>query len=465
MAMSMLTLEQLPDDVIVMVLQHLPVEDVLDCRLVCKRLCGLSLQRDVWRHLSLKDDNPHAGAVLHLAPCLDKLTVTGRVPTLAVTTTSCAVSNLELEDGEAFDDAKYALAVLNQESLGRLKRLVLGIVSPKEMIKADLLFRTVAACAGLDSLSVFYEPPSTTHPIVRGPPASSLTMFRCVVGGNSASFVNAILAGHAATLEEVEIDNADSDLKNTTLADLLAAMPRLHSLRCDSTLSGLEKVAECKTLTDVNIYLWRFRGDLDRVAEFLRRANQLRRVHLQNSTVDSIGKYCTVLVEALVSSRRSLVERLALDAFDDVRPLLRALPSLPALRHLDLDGAEPDDELLMSITPVTAPALRLLEIALVGAGRCPHAWMHGAAVKATLTANPLLHIQLWCNAGHWYAPQECEVCPEYCHRGVEWHAVEKIGLYSHAPEQCPSPEDHNDDVDWQRCFGRRTNVACTWIHL
>ncbi|XP_026274399.2 uncharacterized protein LOC113203764 [Frankliniella occidentalis] len=505
MASFVLTLEQLPDDVLVLAMQLLSVEDILACRLVCKRLCGLALHPDVWLHRSLKDDEPRADAVLHLAPCLEKLTVTGRVPTLAVTTTRCAVASLELKKNsyrEFRNAAEYAFAVRNQEFLGRLKKLELDIYGEAN---ADVLYRTVASCSGLDSLTVVFGP-QTTHPVVHGPPSSSLTIFRCGVSANSTSFVNTILAGHAATLEKVEINNArieQFDVGETTTADLLAAMPRLRSLLCDSTFCGFEEVAACKTLRDVTIELWICSGDFGSVAKFLRRAKQLQRVRLENGTGVSIGEHGAALVDALVSSGWSHVERLALYELEDAQPLLRALPSLPALRHLDLVNADTEDEderglfyefeafedarpflyalpplptlrhldgvdvLLKSITPVTAPALRLLEIEVVSV-KCPHAWIHRAAVKAALMANPLLHIQLWCYPTRRPAPQECEVCERDCHQGVKWHEVKKIGLYSHDPEECPSPEDltpTNDDNNWRRSLFERPNVACTWIHM
>ncbi|XP_052132004.1 uncharacterized protein LOC127751859 [Frankliniella occidentalis] len=272
------TLEQLPDDVIVMVLQYVPVEDVLDCRLVCKRLCGLALHRDVWRHRSLEDDDEYAGAVLHLAPCLDTLKVTGRVPTLAVTTTRCAVASLELIAGpdESINVAEYALAVRNQELLGRLRKLELNICLESA---ADVLVRTVAMCSNLESLEIYEDFPDVTHPVVHGPPRPSLTNFRCVVDENSASFVNTILAVHAATLEHVNLGSG-FDNEETTPANLLASMPRLCSLRCNKMVPGLNVVADCKTLRDVSFYANWEPDNIDVLSEFLRQATQLRRVHL-----------------------------------------------------------------------------------------------------------------------------------------------------------------------------------------
>ncbi|XP_052128021.1 uncharacterized protein LOC127750409 [Frankliniella occidentalis] len=470
MASSVLTLEQLPDDVLVLAMQFVSVEDVLSWRLVCKRLCDLALHRDVWRHRSLRDDEPCADAVLHLAPCLDKLKVTGPDPSLAVTTTRCAVACLDLRKAGygPFNAAEYALAVRNQEHLGRLRRLVLGVeMNPLEEPTADVLFWTVASCSGLDRLEVLYAPPIINQPVVHGPPSSSLKVFKCVACIETVSLVNTVLAGHAATLEEVEI-YTDLDLWETTTADLLAAMPRLRSLRCDCSIGGLEKVAECKTLRDLDICLNGCTGDVDNAAKLLRRANQLRHVLLDNAAWDDpIVESWPVLAEALAWSGRFPLERLALKGFEEVEllgPLIRALPSLPALRFLYLD-TEPVDELLKSISPAMAPALRLLRFP-IRREKCPHAWIHRTALKTTLLANPLLHIQLWGNIFH-SRSQDCAMCVGDCdrHQGVEWHNTRYMGFYSHDPDTCPCPEDHSDHTDWKGSSSRANNFTCTWIHM
>ncbi|XP_052132005.1 uncharacterized protein LOC113216450 [Frankliniella occidentalis] len=471
MATSVLTLEQLPADVIVMVLQYLPVKDVFDCRLVCKRLCDLALHWDVWRHRSLEDDAPHAGAVLRLAPCLNKLQVKGRVPTTttAATTTRCAVASLELysDTGAVINAAEYALAVRNQELLGRLRKLELNTdLRPA----SDVLVKAVAMCSNLESLEIFDDLPDVSHTVVHGPPRPSLTNFRCSVDKNSASFAHIILALHAATLEQVSISAVD-DFAETRIPELLVNLPRLRSLRYGLSLCGLNVVVECKTLREVSIYVDSELENIDVLSDFLRRANQLRRVHLDCGWVDedSHPEVGAVLVRALTWSGRSHshLEWLALEGVTDVRPLLRALPSLPALRHLDLDAA-PADELLKSITPVTAPALRSLGV-VAREEACPHAWIHGAAVKATLAENPSLHIQLWCLRNiKKCETQDCGACVTGCHREVRWGGGEKIGLYSHDPDKCPSPGVHTDDAtDWLRSYFHRYEVACTctWYHI
>ncbi|XP_052127236.1 uncharacterized protein LOC127750234 [Frankliniella occidentalis] len=456
MATSSVTMELLPDDVLVMVMQFLDVADVLACRLVCKRLCGLALHPDVWRHRSLSDDEPCASAVLRLAPCLNKLIVTGQVSTLAVTTTRCAVKKMILlathtkaTDQMALMATEYAYAVYKQESLGRLRHLELCQMYHLHMPVTDVLLRTVASCSDLKSLVFNSELPVTSTRVVHGPSRSSLTYFHCPFGESSASFLLTILAGHAATLEEISI-GSDLDFEETGTADLLAAMPRLRFLKCEDSLRGFEVVAECKTLRRVHICLFGDHDEFDGLPKFLRRAKQLRRVHLENIRPIS-AEYSTALFEALTSPGRSHLERLTLEGFEDVRPLFHAKTSLSHLRYLSVRLEFIDDEMLLSITPVTAPALETLELRC--REKCRHALIHRDAVKATLAANTSLHIQIFYGTRSKCEPQDCTVCAGGCHPAVEWAKVFRIGLFSHDPDKCPSLEAHTDDTE------------CSWIHM
>ncbi|XP_052132408.1 uncharacterized protein LOC113203046 [Frankliniella occidentalis] len=470
MAESLVNMELLPDDVLITVLQFLDVEDVLACRLVCKRLCGLALDQYVWRHRSLADDHPRAGAVLLLAPCLKMLTVTGRVPTLAATTTGCAVESLELRsrDADPFSPAEYSLAVLKQEALGRLRRLKVAGMDRGVSTGPDVLARTIASCSGLESLEVLGWLPELSRPIVRGPSAPSLTRFHCLANERAASFVYSILASHAPTLEEVST-GTDFPFQETVTAKFLAKLPRLRSLRCENPIGGLEAVAASPTLCEVSFEL--YPEDLDQfniLQQFLHRAGHLRSVHLSNCAE---GLFTDVLfaevVEALLAGPSRHLERLALQGFKEVRPLLLALPLLRSLHHLDLD-AEPDEDVLKGITPATAPALTLLELGQLPVGQCPHAWMHGPAVQAMLRQNPSLHILLRLNTFSIMCdPLDCGSCGLACHQEVRWGWEEErkvsIGIFSHGPAQCPAPDDHALAFDWQR--GDDGKAMVTWIHM
>ncbi|XP_052131839.1 uncharacterized protein LOC127751799 [Frankliniella occidentalis] len=453
---SVLNLQQLPDDVLVMVMQYLDVEDVLACRLVCKRLCGLALDRDIWRHRSFDDDDSCAGVVLRLAPCLDTLTLTDDVPT----TTRCSVAHLILRPYDTFNAAGYASAVRLQESYGRLRSLELYCSDVGLKTTNDVLLRTVVSCSDLESLGVFGQLPRTSPPVLQGPPRSSLKNFQYEVYEYSPFFVHTILTAHAATLEKVDLSSGFS-IEDTTTTALLAALPRLKSLRCNASMADLEAVAACRTLRDISIYLGESNVVLQAAAKFFRRANQLRSVCLPYGEPDETA----VLVEALASSGRSQLERLYLRCHEDVTgTLVRALPALPALRHLDFSEVTPDDDkLLLSITPATAPALRTMEFGCWG--RCPHPWIHRAAVKATLAANTSLHILLG------YGPicvlQNCGACVAGCHQQVNWRegGIRKIGLFAHDQDKCPSPDVHTDHSNNGNQWNRGGSLKCTWIHM
>lgn len=90
---------QSTDDSLIAVMQYLDVEDLIACRLVCKRISGLAAHPDVWRHRTLSYANPLVCQVLGLAPCLDILYVellTSECRESAYTSTRCAVEERKL---------------------------------------------------------------------------------------------------------------------------------------------------------------------------------------------------------------------------------------------------------------------------------------------------------------------------------------------------------------------------------
>ncbi|XP_026285045.1 uncharacterized protein LOC113211025 [Frankliniella occidentalis] len=451
----------LPADVLVAVMQFLPVKDVLACRLVCKELADLALCGDVWRHRQLAGDHSRASAVLRLAPRLDEVFVHRRT-LLAMTTTKCAVSKLTLLADlswfycSARHDARfplYAEAVRNQEALGRLRQLTLRSdmrLMNQKKIKADVLVSALATCSGLKKLTIDTVELQTDKPVTAGPIRPSLEFFRCrATDDNSVSFVNTMLAGHGATLEEVDIISSGPlwfkkpvDWADASPAHLLAAMPNLRTLRCDMTMPGLEAVAACTTLRALWLGAceseW---GDgvaaIEGASELLRRADQLREVGLDRrceafSLSPDVGR---TLLEALASSGKSQVERLSLVAFLDVRPLLSALPSLPALRTLAVVNTDFLEE-LMEFPPEGIP--------------CIHSWIHSDEVKAALLSNPSLHILL---QGRYDCDQEdCESCQRYCHQEIK--LLRHVGtgvqicLFSHEIGKCPSSKRHSEWLSW-----------------
>ncbi|XP_026293184.1 uncharacterized protein LOC113217485 [Frankliniella occidentalis] len=474
MSSEQLTLAQLPDDVLLVVMQLLDIAYLFALRLVCKRLGGLALHPDAWRHRRLHDTC--GCAVLRLAPCLDAA-VYGRdgkkhFHNSAFMATTCAVRHLDLfpEDN---DYAAIALVIRNQEALGRLRSVKL-MAWPKSQGRFDVLLKTLVACSSvLESLDLFISSkPYAMGPVLYGPPRSSLKCFRCETFKDAESFFNTLLAGHAATLEEVDFSVDSRHSISADTAALLLRMPRLRKLQC-LVFPGMEVLAACKMLADVSLGVSLEEGAIAGAVAFFRQANQLRVVSLDYTWLD----YCDMksLPRALASSGRSLVERLTIDNFyGELQPLFGALPRLPALRVLSFlnscmlrpCNADKMDELLLGLTPASAPTLRLLELSQEPVVNplfkgCIHAWlhMHSDSLKKALAANPLLHILVQnpsvCGDGDSCDDNVCDVCPLDCHPQVRGDAClrGKLGLFSHDPNKCPSPENHTIDS------------SHVWIHI
>ncbi|XP_052130565.1 uncharacterized protein LOC127751295 [Frankliniella occidentalis] len=397
-------MDLLPDDVILEVLQYLDVRDLLAFRRVCKRLGALVLAGRVWRHRELRlDGRPPNGSLrvppasprergpLHLlrvAPCLDHLHICAAAGTLrALTTTKCAVASLTLENNHlSFNAQVYAEVVGHQGALGRLRRV--HLIFSRSADVCGVLLDALTTLPRLESLTCSMGCPSTraSTALVPRPSAPSLRKFSWPLTRGTEPFVQAVLAGHSATLEDVELRLSYSgwtSWTDDTVAPLLAALPKLHSLRLNyPNLPGLPAVAACRALRKLCVDS--IMDKYSTVVELLRRAKQLRDVRLQ---LDWSGLGCEVL-EALASPA---LERLELQSGGNTEapPLLRALTTLPALRHLVLRigdyftsslTAAAARDLLQGITPATAPALRTLELKM-GREPCPHAWVHEDAVR------------------------------------------------------------------------------------
>lgn len=459
-----------PDILLVMVLAHLDVADLLNCRVVCKRLLRLVADRDVWRHRILCNGyKANANALLHLAPCLKELFILG--DTLSLTTTKCAVEELHLHISFAANElhqpvvtsAELALVVRVQEALGRLKRLHLRC--SRQLADGDVLLRTLAANSDLESLELLGLAPFANQPVLQGPTRSSLKRFQCILTQNSESFVTTVLAGHAATLETIDLGVPSHKYRaytggafDTTTARLLGAMPNLQELRC-GLVPGLESLAASETLKALRLIVHTFeRRAIEGAAETLRGASQLRTVSLDysftNGNEDRASEVGVKLIDALGSSRRrSQVEWLSLNAPPQVWPLLRALPSLAALRVLSVHMSLDDEVLLPRITPDTAPGLRVLVLHSNTEdsnllAECTHQWMHKERVTAAVLRNPSLHVLAW--ESFQCGDEDCVACTQGCHQEeVVWGQT--LGLTSHDLEECPSPEHHDDEPGGWKC--------------
>ncbi|XP_026290562.1 uncharacterized protein LOC113215176 isoform X1 [Frankliniella occidentalis] len=433
-------MDQLPDNVLVLVLQHVEVRDLFTCRLVCKRLGRLAMLPDVWRHQNL-----HRGSaayspalvslVLRLAPRLRLLYVrlsAEKRYQWAYASTRCAVAKLRLKvGGKGATGASDAAAMIcRQEMLGRLESIHIGIHIPRA-IEVPTLWGTLASTSRLKSLRVIVQnlaladwtPPITAAPVLSTPVlTSSLGAFRSDLLPGLTPYASKILAGHAPTLERVVLKGGAHSMTSTTTASLLAAMPNLKVLEC-CNLPGLSAVAACELLEVLHLTI---RTEIENrphaaeAAKLLLRSKHLRDVRLEYApAISSTADVGADIVLALASSGSPL-EKLAITNkgcggghFPQMYPLMSALPRLGALRRLQVDAQA--DFLLLAITPTTAPALEQVDVSLSD-GVCAHAWCHGDAVKTAVPANPSLHIRFKASTVVYCGENSCaEACSVGCH--------------------------------------------------
>ncbi|XP_052130056.1 uncharacterized protein LOC113214181 isoform X2 [Frankliniella occidentalis] len=432
-----LSLERLPDDALVLVLQHLDVPSLLTCRVVSKRLGALALHRDSWRHRVVGGHVLVRSCVcpeLRLAPCVRVLRVSTNFnkppPCLqvALAWTRCAAAELRLDVHQGAGDAQAAAALIyRQEALGRLRsiRLFMSFFSNA----ADLSLAAAAAMTpGVEKLevSVLALGVQTTplrHDCVVLTP--SLRYFKCQLNPKTAPYVNFVLAGHAATLETVELGCGLDSMACVATGPLLARLPKLSKLICWN-IPGVEDVAACGSLRDLQLTVrteTEHRGAVAGAAALLRRASQLLKIKVTYSP--GTPDVDVDVVRALGSSGRACVESLEIYNWTDdnhwhhfchLQELISAIPSLPALRHLrvGVNSVQQLDELARAITSTTAPALRTVDLGL-GKGACGHAWLHGDAFQSLMSMNPLLHFSLDSLPLYCADDEFCQACGQGCH--------------------------------------------------
>ncbi|XP_026277407.2 uncharacterized protein LOC113205849 [Frankliniella occidentalis] len=438
-------MEDLPDDVLLALLQYVDAKDVFACRLVCKRLCGLALHPDVWRRRCIEvlsslheDDCSWKCAALGLAPCLGALKVGLPSRTCVARNlkkTSCEVAKLSLDFwDDAIADARAPIG--RQVRLGRLSHLSLFFFDCHRECGAFLLklpvfapdLQTLAVSGNLDvGHHMVGADTQRFHNVYKaGERLAQLRHFDWRVNGLNEGFGSFLMFLFATSLEEVSFSSYLGapyvNVLSTERSERLAGMPNLRVLSCPA-LPGLEAVAACGSLREVTLYVMRMtHPDYPGAAAFLRGAVQLRKVTLQyRPGADSPADAGVDLVAALGASGRSQVESLVIDNdrvqdFPQLDPLLSALPSLPALQHLEVDVDAVPGELLQGITPVTAPALRSLRLRVYS--RCIHAWMHADAIRKFLAMNPCVQLLLlrrpkYCDGG-----VPCTVCALGCQHRI-----------------------------------------------
>ncbi|XP_026278736.1 uncharacterized protein LOC113206729 [Frankliniella occidentalis] len=516
-------MDLLPDDVLAMVMSRLDVEDLLACRLVCKRLAGLAQHPDVWRRrwigvgdplsLQLYGPMPWLCQELRLAPCVREIWTA--VPLLSAAcrhgdlrTTSCAARVLAITVRK-FGPKHVAKAVqiVNQQvALGRLREVRLTLrarsfIPPKDAM--DLLFGTLASTPGLEMVSIegkcgnlgdrTWIPPGTGQ---RGTITPSLRTFRCeMVPRPPEPFCDYMLAGHAATLEEVHIgyrhmflsSSASTTLASTSTARLLAGMPNLRKLSCP-LMPGLGRVAACESLRELELTVQRdTEANVHGVLELLRSALQIRSLHLHfpnrprgadDDKVDD-SEFGVELISELASTGRSQVQTLSIDVDVEglysqtllVPHLATRLPSLPALRRLVLRVVDPAP-VVAAISPLTAPSLRSIHILdnYTHSHMCSHEFLHGRELGVLLSRNPLLHVVVeYSTTGcpkseddedsdedsdeEDLYEEKCNACQLNCHKELEGlnkgeEDPKFVGVFTHPTGQCPCPEYHASDWIW-----------------
>ncbi|XP_052122739.1 uncharacterized protein LOC127749281 [Frankliniella occidentalis] len=430
-------MEQLPDHAVLRMLQFLDVTSLLTCRLVCRRLGDLVLNADAWRHRTVCVTTC-ACPELRLAPCLqlldiksDKLSESSCLPA-ALVWTRCAVAKLHLRVAPAGDlmAGVATAAILRQAGLGRLRSLVVHVRAGLSDSVHAMLLAAVASARGLEEVEVDVTdvvPGLMAISLGSTAVTPSLKRFECVLAEGTEPFVNFILAGHADTLETVRLYGAPFSAVATSTAPILARMAQLRQLTCYVTMLGLEAVAACKALRVLKLCLSSCTRE-DRAAcagavEVLRRAENLRELNLSGNA--ATARVFVELFQALALNTRSRLESLKIRLpyrhnrnGPSLRALISALPSLAALQHLhlryvtDTCAKQVVDDLMLAITPTTAPALRRVQ--LEPPALCVHGWLHGDAFQTAMARNPLLHFTLDCFIAY-CRDTACKACTQGCH--------------------------------------------------
>lgn len=449
-------MEQLADEMLLIIMQHLTVSDLFTLRRVCKRLGRLALHPSLWDRVHLFDDDRWLCPALRVAPSLKRLDVNvfsddSLLPCGCTTakTTRCAVAALKLglgmSDELGEDSCALAAAVIrNQEALGRLKRLEVWLPMWDQEEEEDGedsrrdgsgLMGTLATTSGLEALVLTGDLLPFRRPAVGSVPTPSLRYFSCSFDcsfdeDNTEDFYHFILTAHAATLEGAALDKVTST--SARMAPVLGRMQHLRHLEC-SLYPSMEVVADCATLIEValNVDSDCGRPALRSAAEFLRRAkNQLRAVSLKYDAFKRPSTPGVDLVSALASPGQSQLQFLLIEngnsmkrteTFPQLQALLGALPALPSLLFLEVDAAP--DGLMLGVTPNSAPALRIISLQLKV--RCMHYWLHCEKAKTLLSANPSLEL-VGPYVDREYCPRGklCKVCALGCHHDIGETLVE-----------------------------------------
>ncbi|XP_034240599.1 uncharacterized protein LOC117644933 isoform X2 [Thrips palmi] len=380
----------LSEDVLLTVLAYLRPEELLRCRLVCRRLRELCLHRVLWRKVKLTDwDRNLLHAAFGVAPCISSLQCGGNssIATLGyfVVGTACVVTKLMLIVESVSEAASATAVICKLTALGGLRKLDLRIrYDPRECPMVMMTLMKAAYCIeGLQELhfanSVLKPLPALTGDLDVRPSLTRLTYH----ARDADSFLLLLLKTHAATLQAVQLD-----ILTDVPVSSLAKLNELRSLECYpsedlSQLASLPKLESfAPSWTAGNLIP---AGALD----FLSQAPHLRTLLLYPPCTNP-----EALLRSLVGSRSAqFLVQLDVCASADLWDLCvaPALSNFHSLQSLDM-GCEPSDVFLRAVSPTSVPCLTSLLVAF-SKGSCLHAWFHRPAIQDVLVRNPRLHLR------------------------------------------------------------------------
>ncbi|XP_034243417.1 uncharacterized protein LOC117646514 [Thrips palmi] len=403
----------LPDDALLVVLAFLTPRELFACRTVCRRLRDICEHRDLWRKVHVWDDD--AGvllAALAVAPCLKGMHLSS--PLAALDLASLVPGSTCVVDGLSFDlatenDVLLAIDVLlHLSSVGGVRELYIEWGGEPPVKTLTKLAEAICSLPGLlyfDFHYPFEEPLQVTLRNLDVEVMPTLKRLE-IIGDRMDPFAEYLLKKHADTLQEVRVYFRDVPVS------LLMVLPRLRSLACMShkdlaQLSNLENLDSFELLYDLDEVPKEKDVFCPGTLKFLRRASHLKSVTMPLHSPANLSALS-------LSFSSAVVEALDLNCFPGFyfEGLIDVLHQFPSLRTLSVD-AEPPDDFLRTISPVSLPRLATL---VVYPPKNPsiRAWLHEPAIQDLLIRNPDLHLFIhnrrsrgvyacfcvWCSRGH-----------------------------------------------------------------
>lgn len=189
-------------------LAHLPLDELVACRQVCRRLRAACLHRCLWRGARVREPAV-LRAALALAPCLAEVSALVPIEDLAAALapgTACVVSKLGLDVEGQRHVGLATDVVLKLAAVGGVKQLCLyfGRHAPTHALAP--LLEAVYGLDGLRELELVNIEGCEPLPW-RGSGARRPSLTKLVYYSESATepFLLVLMRTHATTLEEVEL--------------------------------------------------------------------------------------------------------------------------------------------------------------------------------------------------------------------------------------------------------------------